>query len=330
MARSTMFDNPTGLKRGRGLVQDSTYIKKFGNNPDITTPVETIWDGGGIYLPPTAARLHDLASGSITDAGTVITNGTVSDDGTNRSLIDTGKDFTSFPVNVGDAILSDTNMQIGFVTSVTATTLGIASAMRDANTGLDGMPNLAGDTYRIVRDASTGASMVHIIGLGASFLEQEEFVVLNGQNDVETALAYSRHSRMRIFTTSTAGAIGTVTSTAQVDGTITAQVIDGNNQTQMAVFTIPADRIGYIRRWKASLSGSVSADAVVELKVGQLLRVGLTFDTQTISAAGSSNVPEESVEYDVVPGGADVWLQASASSPNTGVSGRFDVVMYKC
>lgn len=329
MARSTMFDNPTGLARARDLVQGSTYIKKFGVNPDINGSTETIWDGGGIYLPPTAARLHDVASDNDADAGTVITSGTVSDDTTNRVLIDTNADFTSPAVAVGDAVLNDSHMQIGFVTAVTSSVeLAISSAMRDPNTGLDGLPNNAGDTYRIVRDASTGASILQIAGLNAFFLEQEEFIVLAGQVPVETAFTWSRQHRMRIFTTSTAGAIGTVKSTAQVDDTVTAQIIDGNNQTLMAVYTVPADKIGYICRWKSSLTGAVSSDVIVEMKVGQLLRVGLTIDSQAIRSAGSSNVPEDSSDYDIIPGGADIWMQASASNPNTGVSGRFDVVMY--
>lgn len=329
MARATMFDNPTGLARARDLVPGASFIKKFGVNPNITNVTETIWDKGGLYVPPVAARLHDVKSTDIVDAGTVITSGTVDTDGSNQVLIDTSKDFTSFPVNVGDAVLNDTNMQIGFVTSVAATTLGIASTMRSPNTGLDGMPNEAGDSYRIVRDASTGASICHIAGLNAFFLEQEEFVVLNGQTDVETAFTWVRQHRMRIFTTSTAGAVGTITSTEPIAGTVTAQIIDGNNQTLMAVYTVPANKIGYIRYWKYSLTGSVSSDVIVELKVGQLLRVGLTTDTQSIRAAGSSNVAETSDDYIIIPGGADVWMQANASNPNTGVSGRFDVVMYK-
>lgn len=61
--RSFLFDVKAGRYTGVNT------INKFGRNNDIdtsTTP-ETIWTRGGLWVPPTAARIHSLVSTSTAD-----------------------------------------------------------------------------------------------------------------------------------------------------------------------------------------------------------------------------------------------------------------------
>ena len=47
------------------------HVNKFGRNPDIdtTTDPQDVWDGPtGVWVPPTAASIHDIASDSASDA----------------------------------------------------------------------------------------------------------------------------------------------------------------------------------------------------------------------------------------------------------------------
>jgi len=47
----------------------SDGVNKFGSNPDIDTAAEeSIWANGGLYVWPTAARIHDIVSDSTDDA----------------------------------------------------------------------------------------------------------------------------------------------------------------------------------------------------------------------------------------------------------------------
>ena len=64
--------SPSGnwmLEAARGNLDTISHINKFGSNKDIdtaTTP-EDLWGPGGVWVPPTAARIHDIASTSASD-----------------------------------------------------------------------------------------------------------------------------------------------------------------------------------------------------------------------------------------------------------------------
>lgn len=54
----------------RGVVPDKGVIHKFGMNPNINTgdPPVDIWDAGGLWVPPTTTRLHNISSTNAADA----------------------------------------------------------------------------------------------------------------------------------------------------------------------------------------------------------------------------------------------------------------------
>lgn len=63
---TAIVTNNYNLELAKGNIPHSGAINKFGENEDIdsgTTP-EDIWDGGGIYTPPTANRTHQIKSTS--------------------------------------------------------------------------------------------------------------------------------------------------------------------------------------------------------------------------------------------------------------------------
>jgi len=52
-----------------GNVTGHATVNKFGRNPDVDTATdpEDVWDVGGIWVPPTQARVHNIASTSTAD-----------------------------------------------------------------------------------------------------------------------------------------------------------------------------------------------------------------------------------------------------------------------
>lgn len=56
------------LEMAKGNVPDHSTVNKFGRNTAIDTAAkEDVWDGGGIWVAPTQARIHDIVSTSEND-----------------------------------------------------------------------------------------------------------------------------------------------------------------------------------------------------------------------------------------------------------------------
>jgi hypothetical protein len=53
----------------RGDLPGYSFVNKFGRNDDIdpATDPEDVWDAGGIWVPPTTARLHNIVSTDAND-----------------------------------------------------------------------------------------------------------------------------------------------------------------------------------------------------------------------------------------------------------------------
>lgn len=100
--------------------------------------------------------------------------------------------------------------------------------------------------------AGTGARTVTISGLDANYAEISETVVLDGQSAVTTANSYLRVFRMVVRSAGSgeqnAGVIyaGTGTVTLGVPANIYATIAIGDNQTLMAIWTVPAEHTAYL------------------------------------------------------------------------------------
>ncbi len=323
----------------KGLIPGHDSISKFGDNPNIpnTEVFETIWDGStvGTYVPPVVARVHIVvAVGGTEDRGTELS----ADDATGGSLttlIDTDADFVTDTVAAGDLLLNDTKMTYGFITARTdLENLEIAGAMRRADSDLVGRPNESGDAYRVVTDASTGASVFWVSGLDADKLPIEEFVILNGTNTVNTALAngnglYLRQYRAKAFSGANTGNVRLIKSSAANEATISCQILPGINQTLMAVYTVPANKTGLLVSWWGSMSKVVAtAVSIIRIRVGVLDGVGYVKQTRAVANDGT---PEFGYAWPVplvIAGGQDIWVEANSTANLVGVSAGFEVVLF--
>lgn len=316
------------MEVAKGNILGHEGIEIAGENTDLpnTGVFEDIWDGGGVYVPPTQGRLHNISSSLAADAGTVLSSGTMTG-GSLTSLVDTGATFVTDTVAIGDIALNDSNVEFGRVTTVTETTLTIAGSTRDPD-GVMGVANSAGDTYRIVTDASTGASLVWMAGLSASFLEQQEFVVLNGVSDVASAGSYVRMHLARAFGGASTEVAGNIDATAQTDGTVTWLILNGNNQTLMAIYTVPINKTGYIVNWWSSLSKDVAAAvAHVHLRAGTLNGFKYSVQPRAINTNGNSSLNYPYITPRPIPPGSDIWVEANSNANLVGVSAGFEIML---
>ena len=100
--------------------------------------------------------------------------------------------------------------------------------------------------------AGTGARTVQLYGLDADYNEINETVTLDGQTAVNTTNSFLRINRMVVRSAGTgeknAGVIyaGTGTVTAGVPANKYATIAIGDNQTLMALWTVPAGHTAYL------------------------------------------------------------------------------------
>lgn len=331
--QSDMINSKTFLELvADGLVEGQSFVDKFGENEDIDDVFETVTSIGGLYVAPTAARVHNVASTLAADAGTLVSSGTSDSDGSD-SLIDSTATFSTDGVVVGDVVVDDTNVLYGYVTAVTSETeLAIGGSVKDPSStgpGRDVTGFESGVSYRVVTKASTGAPVMYISGLDGDKLKISEFVILNGAAGILTAKSYLRQSRAKVFGTGTAGAAGTISSIAQTDGTTTLQLINGNNQTLMCVDTVPSDSYANLYSWRCALSRKVGAASSVQVRVGDFNSIGYVTRTEGLGSTGTSRFEERFDPPLRIEGGTDIWINADSDTVNTGVSAGFTMVVVK-
>jgi len=333
-ATATLVGSPTAkdyfVEVGQGNISGVSHSNKFGRNPEVDTgsAPEDLWDGGGVYVPPTQARIHTVKSTSAEDAGTLVSGGTATG-GSATTIIDTGATFSSDGVAIGDTFLNDTQDDHSVVLSVDSETQLTLRIMHH-NGG-----NISGDSYRVVTSAGTGAVAVHITNaLDSSWNTQKEFVILNGTSNVNTANSYLRINSVHIHGAGSNNTnVGNLTLTAAVDLTKTAQISVGMGRTLMAFTTIPAGKKAHIVKYYTSLN---RAGAIRDAQMDLSLRIRLWGDYSDgeevihyLGAAVNGGIVEHDFKpYFVINEMTDLWIRIESVTDNdTDVSGGFDLIL---
>jgi len=177
-------------------------------------------------------------------------------------------------------------------------------------------------------DGDTGARTVLVQGLDTNYNEIEETVTLNGQTAVNTSNEYLRVYRMTVQTAGSSnhneGIVyaGTGTVTSGVPANIYAEIPAQYNQTMMAVYTIPADKTGYITTFYASPDSQASFQT--QLTCGNsdgIMRVRNqlhAFQTQAMFNYRPYLKIEEKT---------DVELRCAVGTANTEFGGGFSIIL---
>jgi len=330
-----LFANDFMLQIALGNVSGYSHINKFGHNSviDTNTDPEDVWDGGGLYVPPTAARIHQFASTDANDAGTLVHTGTITTTGDKFTVTDTSATFQTDSVAVGDAYLNDTAFDHSVVLSIDSETQLTLRGMHD------GQVNTLGDTYRIVKVAAgkTGMAVAHIKnGLDADFDFQGEFIIMNGTTNVPTVGAYVRMNRVHSdLIGSNQTNVGTITATADTDGTVTAQINPGNSQTLMAHYTVPRNKVGFIVAWDSILGkagGTAGASAETSLRFSKFAPINTVCNIiQSIlnpSFSGNSAPRRDFRPYKIVKEYTDIFARIDYVSANAShITAEFDIIL---
>lgn len=172
---------------------------------------------------------------------------------------------------------------------------------------------------------------IKVQGLDANYLEIEEDIALNGQTQVVTTKEYLRIFRAYVLTAGSNGGtagtvyVGTTGATAGVPAVIYAS-FGSANQTQMAVYTVPASKKLYVDdiTFTAALS---AADHSVTAKFKTREVATNTFRTQFIQVMQSDNNVSPFNYPLAIPAKTDIECRAVASTTNNQVSASFQGVL---
>ena len=322
------------LAIAEGEIAGHSQINKFGRVGPIDIvdlPADVVNGVTGLYVPPTAARTHQIKSTSVQDIGVVRSSGTITTTSTNSTtVIDSAATFITDSVAVGDPFLNDTAFDHSCVESIVSETELTLVGYHD------GQVSTSGDAYRVISRTGTGTAVAHIKkGIGSDGTFAGEFILMNGTTNVPTTKTYWRINRMHADGQGSNDInVGTITATADTDATVTATISIGVGQTQMAFDTVPRGSIGYITNYYASIgrqsktSGAMADYTIYFRKFITANGTGkINEHDMSVAVDGSSRSQHVFNPYKVVKELTDVWITVTGQSDDAVYSSAgFDMI----
>lgn len=169
-------------------------------------------------------------------------------------------------------------------------------------------------------DGDTGARTLQVYGLDGNLDEINETVTMNGVANVTTVSAYLRVFRAIVRSAGATGANeGTISISNNADTIVLAEVQPGENQTEMALWTVPRGRTLYLT------SLVLSEDATKAVRVTMYVRPsGEVFQNKGCWLLVGNGLP---VPYEIpikVDAGSDIEFRAISSATGASVSAQFN------
>lgn len=176
--------------------------------------------------------------------------------------------------------------------------------------------------------AGTGARTVTLFGLDAEYNEISETVTLNGQTAVTSTNSYLRINRMVVRSAGSGGKnagviyAGTGTVTAGVPANKYATIAIGDNQTLMALWTVPAGHTAYMLQTDVTVATTQNnkycTTSLVARPFGEVFQVKDRFVKAESQTSLTYSVPlkfeeKTDIEYRAIgdSAGADIAISAA-------------------
>ena len=179
---------------------------------------------------------------------------------------------------------------------------------------------------------------IEVQGLDANYDIVIQSIQLNGQNRVALTTNLIRIYRMKNISSSDLNGHvfcfvnGTLSGgvPTNVDN-IMAIIRPENNQTEMAVYTVPSGKTGYLRSWYVSTAGaSKDSNYIIRLKARPEGQVFQLKHKSSISDSGTSYIQHEYVEPSRFEGKTDIIMtvdMTALGATGASISGGFDIVL---
>jgi hypothetical protein len=173
--------------------------------------------------------------------------------------------------------------------------------------------------------AGTGARTLRIQGLDGSYNLVEETVDMDGTTTVTTTQTFLRVFRMSVETAGTSGNNeGTITVTYTGGSDVAATITEGNGQTLMTLYTIPAGYTGYL----LSINLSSGKDQEMQFKFIQRDNsvANAAFQTKQFLDVRGGQTTVIFNAINIIPQKSDIYVSGKASSTSS-ASASFDLLL---
>lgn len=181
--------------------------------------------------------------------------------------------------------------------------------------------------------AGAGAQTVEIFGLDTNYNEINETLLLSGLAPVSTTKAYLRVFRMIVRTAGASGFnegniyLGTGTLVDGVPPNIFAEIIftaagKGENQTLMAIYTVPAGKTAYIIDYHYSTPQNKSAEMWIKVRP-----FGEVFQTKVRDMIFQNNKSMQKALPIRVEEKSDIKISAATDVGTTDIAASFDLIL---
>ena len=179
----------------------------------------------------------------------------------------------------------------------------------------------------------TGARTIRIYGLKTwDTAESYEDITLNGTTGVNTVNSYVIIHRMKVLTMGASGPnVGTISATAATDNTVTAVILPGDGQTEMAIYGVPSTQIALLHRWSANIDKASGLVATIDyqLRVNENPNVQTTGFLRKDDLSVQSNGSSEAERIFSIPmrfdGPCIIKIQGIASTADSDGEAGFDL-----
>lgn len=196
------------------------------------------------------------------------------------------------------------------------------------------------DIYIFPPDEATGIQLsssqnadtqeLIVQGLDENFYEQSWTGNLNGTGIVNVDGSWTRV--FRAFNNDSTDLTGDINIHASGNPSLSyAKILFPNNQTLMAIYTIPADATGYLMKYQTSADNPSSSSEIgytLKLKTREF---GKVFRTKEIDSVGTSYSLTKDLTFpSLLPPKTDIKFDITSANGNNGsVNVDFDIALFK-
>ena len=189
-------------------------------------------------------------------------------------------------------------------------------------------PPNEGTGIQVKSDDGADTQNIVIQGLDENFEQQNWSGNLDGLTEVNVNGTWTRV--FRAYNNDSVDLSGVINIHASGNDALSyAQINDGNNQTLMAIYTVPTNYTGYFTKYQTTAHNPSSASEIgytIHMKTREF---GKVFRVKSISSAGTSHEVTKEFEFpNVLPPKTDIIFDVVSANGNNGsVDVEFNVAL---